>query len=448
MTNKLPIMEIAYLALGIFLGALLAWLVLRQRFASEYVSEAKLQESYVHKSLYDSLQVQADLLRDDLLDKEQEIRALGGIVAAKEQNIIHLEIRLEQQAEDLAKTQVKLQTEFENIANRIMEEKSQRFTAQNQQQLSGLLQPLHLKIKEFEEGVERKYWDEAKERVSLRKEIEQLRELNTRLSNDADRLVRALKGDNKTQGDWGELRLEILLERAGLEKDLHFRKQETFRDEGDKALRPDFIINLPDEKHLVVDSKMSLKDFEGYINAATDEEKTIHLKAHIISLRNHIKDLGSKNYQNIYNINTPDYVLMFVPVEPAFAIAVQNDQQLFLDALDRNVVVVTSSTLLATMRTVSYIWKQEKQKRNALEIARQSGLLYDKFCAFVDDLKSVGKELDQAKMAYNAAFNKLSDAKHFGGTLIGRAERLRELGAKATKALPPDLLDDETTLLD
>ena len=301
--------------------------------------------------------------------------------------------------------------------------------------------PLKERIKEFETNIERRYIDKTKDLISLKKEIEQLRDLNVQLSEDANNLATALKGDNKTQGDWGEFQLELLLEKAGLVKDIHFTTQLSFKDNNGQQKRPDFIIYLPNKKHLVIDSKVSLVAYEKYYNADRSKKRDKHIKAHLDSLRQHIKDLASKNYQHLYQINSPDYLLLFVPIEPAFNLAVQNDSRLFLDALDKNIVIVTTSTLLATMRTVSYIWKQEKQKKSVMEIARQSGLLYDKFCSFVEDLQNIGNKLNNAQDAYNNAMNKLVDSKKFGDTLVGRAEKIKELGARTNKSIPKDLLN-------
>jgi DNA recombination protein RmuC len=280
--------------------------------------------------------------------------------------------------------------------------------------------------------------ENSKERVSLKEEIKHLRDLNMQLSQDANQLVNALKGDNKMQGDWGEFQLEVLLEKSGLEKGVHFQTQLSFKDEAGFQKRPDFIINLPSNKHLIIDSKVSLKAYEAYFNTEDKAEKAVFMKAHLDSLRGHIRDLSSKNYTRLYQINSPDYLLMFVPIEPALLAALQEDNSIFLDALDRNIVLVTSSTLLATMRTVSYIWKQEKQKRSVLEIARQSGLLYDKFVGFVNDLKTIGKKLDEARGSYDGAMNKLQNSPKYGDTLIGRAKRIKELGANASKELPEE----------
>ncbi|HMX41657.1 MAG TPA: DNA recombination protein RmuC, partial [Saprospiraceae bacterium] len=250
-------------------------------------------------------------------------------------------------------------------------------------------------------------------------------------------------GQSKVQGDWGEMQLEVLLEKAGLQRGTHFLAQTTFRDERGAAKRPDFIIQLPDNRHLVVDAKVSLTAFERYFNTDDPAQRDQHLRAHISSLRSHVDNLSRTNYQTLYQINTPDYLLLFVPLENALAVAAQADPQLYTDALERNIVLVTGSSLLATMRTVAHLWKQEKQTRSVIEIARQSGLLYDKFVAFVEDLRDIGSRLDQAQSAYSAAMNKLTDAARPGDTLIGKAEKIRDLGAKTTKRLPPDLLVEQ-----
>ena len=312
----------------------------------------------------------------------------------------------------------------------------------NNQQLNDILSPLREKIKTFEDNVEKRFISETKDRVSLKKEIEHLRSLNQQLSSDANNLASALKGDNKTQGDWGELQLELLLEKSGLTKGLHYETQLSFTDEKGSQKRPDFIINLPEGKQLIIDSKVSLLAYQKFCDAPSKEKGKKHLKAHVDSIRRHIKDLNSKNYEQLYQINSPDYLLLFIPIEAALSVAMQEEQNLFMNALDKNIVVVTTSTLLATLRTVSYIWKQENQTKNVLEIARQSGLLYDKFVAFVENLKDIGLRLDQAQVSYQGALNKLTESKKFGDTLIGRAEKIKNLGARASKQLPKDLLDD------
>lgn len=443
MTNETFLIEWLLLPVALVFGFLAAWFIAKYKFTAmtNGITHEELKEKYVLKEIMNTLQMQSDLYRDDLLDKEQEIRNLSMQASAKQQKVLNLEEKLNTQKAELENIQSRFTLEFENIANRLLEEKSQKFTQQNQQQLHQVLNPLKEKIKEFENNIERRFWQESKDRISLKKEIEQLRDLNLQLSQDANNLANALKGESKIQGDWGEYRLELILEKAGLTKGIHYITQASFRDEEGKQKRPDFIINLPNDKHLIIDSKVSLNAYEKYFNADNKKKKDKLIRAHIESVRNHIKDLASKNYQQLYQINSPDYLLLFIPIEPAFALAIQEDNKLFTDALDRNIVIVTTSTLLATMRTVSYIWKQEKQKHSVLEIARQSGLLYDKFVNFVDDLKSIGHRIDLAQSAYGDAMNKLVESKKFGDTLIGRAERIKELGAKTSKSLPKELLD-------
>ena len=435
------IIELAFLSVGLLVGGFAAWFIAKYKFTGRSGSLPldEVKENYVLNEVHDALQKQCDLFRDDLLDKEQEIRTLSKNLSAKENQVLNWEERFNSYKDESVDLQKRAQTEFQNIANRLLEENGQKFSLQNQQQLTHILFPLKEKIKEFEQGVDKRFLEETRDRISLKKEIEQLRDLNLQLSQDANNLVTALKGESKTQGDWGEFRLEMLLEKSGLTNGIHFDTQKNFKDEDGRDKRPDFIINLPEDKHLIIDSKVSLTAYEKYFNAEKEEKKEKHLKNHIESIRQHIKDLNSKNYQRLYQINSPDYLLMFIPIEPAFTVAVEQDPKLFLDALDKNIVIVTTSTLLATMRTVSYIWKQEKQKNSVIEIARQSGMLYDKFVAFVDDLKAVGLRIDNAKNSYDSAMNKLVDSKKFGDTLVGRAEKIRELGAKTNKRLPKEM---------
>jgi DNA recombination protein RmuC len=434
---------ILFLSVGLIVGALSAWFIAKFKFAAESqkVSTAELEEKYVLKEVFENLQKQTDLQKDDLKEKEQELRTISNQLSAKEQDNQNLHKKLSDQKEELNHMQQRFQTEFENIANRLLEEKSKKFTKQNKKQLDDILSPLREKIKDFEDGIDKKFHQETIDRISLKKEIEQLRDLNLQLSQDANNLVNALKGDSKSQGDWGEFQLEMLLKKAGLVKEIHYQTQSSFKDDEGKDKRPDFIINLPEGKHLVIDSKVSLTAYEKFFNEADENKRKKHLKAHTDSLKNHVKDLSGKKYQNIYQINSPDYLLLFVPIEPAFSLAIQNDSKLFLDALEKNIVIVCPSTLLATLRTVSYIWKQDKQKRSVLEIARQSGLLYDKFCNFVEDLKAIGSRLDSAQDSYHDAMNKLTESKRRGDTLIGRAEKIKSLGAKTSKSLPKEMVE-------
>lgn len=331
-----------------------------------------------------------------------------------------------------------METRFENLANRIFEEKSKKFTDQNKSNLSNLLGPLKERIITFEQKVEKSNKDSIEWNATLKEQIKALNESNLRITREAENLTKALKGDSKVQGDWGELQLELLLEKAGLEKGIHFTTQSAIRDDEGNLKRPDFIVNLPEEKHLIIDSKVSLTAYEKFVNEEDEERGATYLKQHLISIKEKIKDLSEKNYQDLYGLNTPDYVMMFIPVEPAFHLAVQHDGALYNYALDNNIILVTTSTLLAVMRTVAYIWRQDKQTKHVLEIARVGGTLYDKFKGFTEDLIKVGKSLDATKSSYHDAMGKLTEGK---GNLVSQTERLKELGAKAKKTINQKLLD-------
>lgn len=349
----------------------------------------------------------------------------------------NLEQKLQEQKEEITKLQEKFTKEFENLANKILEDKSEKFTEQNRRNLDILLNPLQKKIEAFEKKVGESQTDSVKMHSALKQQLEGLKDLNQQMSKEAVNLANALKGDSKAQGDWGEIQLEILLEKAGLAKDIHYITQGGYRDEEGNLKKPDFIINLPENKHLIVDSKVSLTAYEGYYSAEEDSLKELNLKKHIQSIKKHIKDLSEKQYTELYGINTPDYVLMFVPIEAALLLAFNENNKLYIEAFDKNVVLVSTSTLLATLSTISSIWKQEDQKRNVLEIARQAGALYDKFVGLVSDLTNVGKKLDSAKHDYTSAMNKLVEGR---GNLVTSVEKIKKLGAKAKKSLPENIL--------
>jgi DNA recombination protein RmuC len=425
---------------GLLLGGIVAWFMAKFRFQGNQMSDNQIKANYVIKERYEDLERRLAQIQDEWTALNSDYLLVSKALSAKEQYADNLMDKLRSDKIAVNEMQAQFSVHFENVANRLLEEKSQKFSSQNESQLNHILLPLKEKIKDFEEKIERSQVETAKERVSLKEEIKHLKELNLQLGQDAQQLVNALKGDNKAQGDWGEFQLEVLLEKSGLEKGIHFRTQASFKDQNGFQKRPDFIINLPDDKHLVIDSKVSLKAYEAYFNESDEIKKAAYLKSHLDSIRAHIRDLSSKNYQRLYQINSPDYLLMFVPIEPALLAALQADKNIFLDALDRNIVLVSTSTLLATMRTVSFIWKQEKQKKSVQEIAYQSGLLYDKFVNFVGDLKDIGKKLDDARGAYDGAMNKLTTSKKYGDTLIGRAQRIKNLGANASKSLPKDML--------
>ncbi|MEZ4986620.1 MAG: DNA recombination protein RmuC [Saprospiraceae bacterium] len=432
-----------FLLIGLVLGYVLGLWRGRMRVGEQLLPKQQIDTLYVPRAVFESLREQADVLQANLHEKTDIERDLSAALAAEKTRLEHLQLQLKEHINQVAQLQQQNQVAFENMANRLLEDKGKKFALQNQEQLQEILSPLREKIKTFEDNIERRYMEETRDRVSLKKEIEQLRELNQQLSLDASNLTSALKGDNKIQGDWGELQLEMLLEKAGLQKEVHYTTQATFRDEDGQLKRPDLIIHLPGDKHLIIDSKVSLAAYDRFCSASDEKERQAALKNHIESLRAHIKGLAGKKYQQLYQIHTPDYLLLFIPIEPAFALATQADNRLFLEALEQNIVLVTNSTLLATMRTVSYLWKQEKQQHSVLEIARESGRLYDKFVAFVEDLRLVGQRLDSAHTAYEDAMYKLSDGKRYSQTLVGRAEKLRKLGARTSKELPSSVKREE-----
>ncbi len=354
----------------------------------------------------------------------------------KTADLNHLKERLAEQKQDLEKLQDQFRLEFKNLANEILEEKSKKFTEQNREKLDQLLKPLGQKITEFQQRVEETHREDIKGRSALDQHLKMLQEMNQKMSDEAKNLTKALKGDTKQQGNWGEVILQRILEKSGLRKGFEYTTQESSTTEDGRRLQPDVIVSLPDEKKLVVDSKVSLTAYERYSSADEEEEAQKMLKLHVASLRTHVKGLSAKNYEQIHGFKSPDFVLMFIPIEPAFSLAMQNDPELYNEAFERNIIIVSPTTLLATLATIENVWKQEYQNRNAMEIAKRGGLLYDKFVGFVDNLKDVGKRIRQTEQAYNAAMNQLSEGT---GNLVGQAEKLRELGANASKKLSSDL---------
>ncbi|GGC25446.1 DNA recombination protein RmuC [Parapedobacter defluvii] len=348
--------------------------------------------------------------------------------------------KLQEQKAEIETIKQQFNTEFQVIANKILEEKTQKFTETNSKSLDQILNPLKEKIKTFEEKVEKTYQHEAAERNSLKGVVQQLMEQSLRIKDEANSLTRALRGDSKKQGNWGEVILERVLERSGLVKDREYRLQAALTDEEGRRLQPDAIIDLPDEKHLVIDSKVSLLAYERWVNAETDEEREGYAKQHIQSVENHVKSLSAKNYHDLYQINSPDFVLLFMPIESAFSMSITYKAELFSDAWDRKVVIVSPSTLLATLRTIASMWKQERQTRNVLEIAKEAGTLYDKFVGFLQDLDKVGEQLNRAVRAHEEATRKLSTGP---GNVVTKVEKLKKLGARASKQIGGNLLDDD-----
>ena len=387
------------------------------------------------------LQKEVSEYKKKLDGKESEIQKNVASIAQYHAQNVALQEKLDVQKDETQQIREQLYKDFKLTAESILEEKTKKFSEVNEEKLGNILNPLKEKIQSFEKKVEETYHNETREKANLRKELELIININKQMSEDAQRLTSALKGDSKIQGDWGELQLETLLVKTGLQKDIHFLKQPNFKTEEGANVRPDYIINLPEGKNFIIDCKVSLTAYENYFNTESEEQRNQYLKEHISSINRHISDLSSKNYQNLYGINSPDYVFLYVSLEPALTIALQHEPSLFEKALNKNIVLVSSSTLLASMRTVSFIWKQENQKNNVLEIAKESGLLYDKFVGFTDDLVKVGNQLNITQDTYKMAMGKLSESTRRGDTIIGRMERIKTLGANATKNVDKRLLD-------
>ncbi len=410
--------------------------VIDQDIALQAINEKNLADLKI------DFEKRIDALASELHNKESTIVDINSQLAARNTALQNLEEKLKEQKTEIEQTQQKLQAEFKNLANQILEEKSQKFTEQNKTNIDQILQPLSDKIKDFQKRVEETYINESRERTSLKDQVRLLHESTKRVSQEATDLTKALKGDVKKQGNWGEMVLERILENSGLIKDEEYKIQFSTENDDGKRIQPDVVILLPDKKHIIIDSKVSLIAYEQYVNAENDLERQRYAKDHVVSVRNHIKELSNKKYPTGKDINAPEYVLLFIPIESSFGIAVKEDQELFNFAWENKIVIVSPSTLIATLMTISSIWKQENQTKNAIEIARQGGALYDKFVGFVADLEKVNKGLKTTETAYLDAISKLSTGK---GNLIARAENIKKLGVKASKSLPSNLTQ-ETSL--
>lgn len=429
-------MEIIFLLIGLTIGAIVGWLSARAAFASKHqqAEAQRVAEQERNKTLH---QQQTELKRE--LDSERHKSSdLLQKLATAEANYKNLGRKLEEQKTEINEMQKKFSSDFENLANRILEDKSKKFTDVNKVNLGEMLNPLKEKINAFEKRVEETYDKELRDKISLREEVRKLYDLNHKISEEANNLTRALKGDNKKQGDWGEIILETILERSGLTKDREYRKQTVSTNAEGGTIKPDYLIVLPDNRHIIIDSKVSLVAYDSLVNSDDEEQRAEFLKDHLVSMKSHVKLLSDKNYYSSLDFNTPDFVLMFVPIESSFSAALQADHELFNYAWERRIIIVSPTTLLATLRTVASIWKMEKQSLNALKIAEESGKLYDKFVNFVEDLIKVGKQLDSTKETYTEAMRKLYDGK---GNLVSRAEKIKELGAGSTKTLDAKLLE-------
>lgn len=433
---------IVALAIGIFLGKLI--------FTAQSQSEKSGLEERINGFLgqIEQLKLQFQTERNQFeksflqlssekenLQKEKESLAIH--LAKKENDFDNLLERNKEQKQEVEQLQEKFTKEFENLANKILEEKTVKFTEQNKENLKNILSPLQDRIQLFEKKVEDTHKESIDYHAALRQQILGLREMNEQMSKETINLTKALKGDSKMQGNWGELVLERVLEKSGLEKDREYFVQQSHTTEEGNRVFPDVIINLPDGKKMIIDSKVTLTAYERFINEEDDNLKNQHLKEHVVSINRHVEQLGNKNYQDLYQMESPDFVLLFIPIESAFAVALNEDTTLYNKAFEKNIVIVTPSTLLATLRTIDSMWTNQKQQENAIEIARQAGALYDKFEGFVADLIKIGKKMDEAKIEYGNAMNKLVDGK---GNLVNSVEKLKKMGAKAKKALPEAVL--------
>lgn len=416
--------------IGAFVGFTISKLKSKSHQSALHERLIQLQSSHEQlKEALDKLALERDAIR-------QEKDTLSAELVRRNADFEHLEQKNDEQKAEVEKLQEKFTKEFENLANKILDEKSTKFTTQNKENLDAILKPLQEKIQHFEKRVEETNKEDINRSADLRRQILGLKELNEQMSKETLNLTKALKGDTKMQGNWGELVLERVLERSGLRKDSEYFIQQSFTTEDGKRVMPDVIIHLPGDKKLIVDSKVSLVAYERYINEVEEVDKPSHLKNHVISVKKRVSELAEKNYHQLYEMESPDFVLLFIPIESAFAIASMEYPNLYADAFDKNIIIVTPTTLLAVLKTIDSMWQNEKQKENAIEIATQAGRLYDSFVNLTDELIKVGNQIGTVKKSYDSAMIKLTGK----GNLIKRVEKLKTLGAKASKQQNEKLL--------
>lgn len=425
------IIMILCLISGIAIGFIGAWTWCKVNYSA---MEAQLQAANEQKAQTEfTLKEQLLKTEQALQQQSAQVLKLTSSLAAAETDKQNLQERVEKQMQETAEMQKRLTTEFENIANKVLQHRQAEFTEHNRRQIDDILRPLNDKIKDFRDQISNAFSQETREKASLQAELRQLMELNQTLSKDAVNLTNALKGDIKKQGNWGELVLERVLEASGLRKGEEYEREVVMQGAGGEDLRADVVVHLPDNKHIIIDSKVSLVAYEQMNSSDNEDDYNRHLKEHIASLKSQVKILYEKQYQRAGGLNTPDFVLMFVPIEASYTIALQAEPKLYDYALEKKIVIVSPTTLLATLHTISYVWRQENQNRNAQEIARLAGAMYDKLSGLIEDFRKVQRNLDMAQKAYNDTFNKLSEGK---GNVLRTAEKIRELGAKTSKSLP------------
>lgn len=428
-------MEIIFLVIGLIVGAVAGWYFAKSKAATEaqnFTTALAVEQEKSKNAEKQSLELNQKLEAERVRSEE-----FGKKLSFTEANYRNLEEKLADRQKEFKELQEKFAAEFEVLANKILEDKSKKFTDLNKTTIGDMLNPLKEKISDFEKKVELSHKENIERNSALREQLINLKELNQQITKEAGNLTKALKGDTKAQGNWGEYILESILEKSGLVKGREYVMQESLTSEDGRRLQPDVVIKLPDNKNLIIDSKVSLIAYERFVNAEEDE-KPAYLKQHIQSLRQHIKGLSEKNYQKLYSIGSLDFVLLFVPIEPAFSTAAQHDREIFTDAFEKNIVIVSPSTLIATLRTIASIWKQEYQNKNTMEIARQATALYEKFKGFTDDLIELGQQLKRSQTAYEGAMNKLSTGT---GNLVRRVEEFKKLGIQPSKNIDQRLID-------
>jgi len=423
-----------YIIIGLIVGALIGWLL--GKSGSEKTSAQ-------NQMLISDI----DNLKSELKDERNANRDLSGKISAFQNENKNLENKLINQEQDIEKLQKKFSLEFENLANRIFDEKSEKFTEKNKLNLADILNPLKENIDKFKEKIEKTNENSIDRNSSLIQQIKNLQMENNEMREATSNLTKALKGDQKTQGNWGEVILERILENSGLREGIEYTSQAKgmgLKNENGDRIAPDVIINLPNKKHLIIDAKLSLVSYNKYVNSEDLNKKEQYLSKLIISTRSHIKNLNSKHYNVAKGLNSPDFVFLFMPIEGSFALVIQSDTSLFNYAFEKRIVIVSPSTLMATLQTIAYIWRQDNQTKNAAEIARQSGNLYDKFVGFLEDLQNIEKHLNNTKDSLEGAKNKLKSGK---GNLIGKVEKIKKLGIKTEKNIPKEFKDSESNLL-
>ncbi len=427
------------LGIGLIIGRLLAKMNASKEFTAFQREQSRLEER-INQLHQNNQQLTKDKgeLQDEIKFIQREKEQLITKNTSLEEQLKNLREKLEENKTEIENLQEKFTKEFENLANKILDEKATKFTNQNKENIKNILEPLEKKIQSFEKKVTDSDEKRAGFQSALKTQLENLKQMNQQMSKETINLTKALKGDSKSQGNWGELVLERVLEKSGLEKDREYFVQQSFVQDGGRRVLPDVVIHLPDSKKMIIDSKVSLTAYEQYINEEDENLRGTHLKEHLNSLKRHIEQLSAKKYEDLYEIESPDFVLLFVPIETAFSVATNEDTSIYNRAFEKNIVIVTPSTLLATLRTIDTMWTNEKQQRNAIEIARQAGALYDKFNGLLQDLIAVGKRIDDSKKEYSNAMNKLVEGR---GNLIVSVEKLKKMGAKAKKALPENILD-------